>query len=566
MAPVLIPETPFFDADRGGEEAVWRALAETLPEEAVLFAGVSLLELGSEGEIDLLVAWPGLGITLIEVKGGHITRRNGTWWQGSGDSAHLINPVVQVARTRHLLVEALGRHDSSLSRSRVVSMVAFPHTYLREEWHGSIDLRASMLLTRTELEDGRAASQVEAAMLDAGGDRSPIDDAGRDRLVEIVDWSFPSHAEQVAMANEHTDHADRLTREQASVLDLLAHQQRMRVIGGAGSGKTWLALEQARRRVQAGERVALMCYSRGLGRYLERITSSWRRRPAYVGLFHDLPLTWGAQPGRDDDPDYWERRLPLELGELAAAQPQSQLFDSVVVDEAQDFGELWWPSLLKCLRDEERGGLFAFMDDAQRVFPRNGQVPIDLAPFQLAHNLRSTRQIARLFGSLAESRSEPRGQDGPPVRLVEASEDDAVAVADDVVEALLDEGWRVGHLALLTTKRRHPAHLHEVDTVGHSAYWDDFFAEEDVFYGHVLGFKGLERPAVVLVVNGFKQAERAREMLYTGLSRARSLLVVVGPRALVEQVGGDGVRIRLQQATTWDLALAEDDEDRWSDQ
>ena len=67
-----------------------------------------------------------------------------------------------------------------------------------------------------------------------------------------------------------------------------------------------------------------------------------------------------------------------------------------------------------------------------------------------------------------------------------------------------------------------------------------------MFYGHVLGFKGLERPVVVLAVNGLKDPERAKEMLYVGLSRARTLLVVVGSRALLEQVGGGGVRSRLR--------------------
>ncbi len=66
----------------------------------------------------------------------------------------------------------------------------------------------------------------------------------------------------------------------------------------------------------------------------------------------------------------------------------------------------------------------------------------------------------------------------------------------------------------------------------------------------MLGFKGLERPVVVLAVNGFKDPNRAKEMLYVGLSRARTLLLVVGSRAVLEQVGGGGVRSRLRDAAT----------------
>jgi hypothetical protein len=345
-----------------------------------------------------------------------------------------------------------------------------------------------------------------------------------------------------------------MTRDQARVLDHIAAFPRARVVGGAGTGKTWLALEQARRRARAGERVALLCYSRGLGRYFERMTAGWRaaERPAFAGLFHDLPLRWGAEPGPgDDDADYWERRLPLRLGELAAARPWDDLFDTAVVDEAQDFGDLWWPSLLRCLRTGADGGLFVFSDDAQRVFPRAGEAPIDLPPIHLSENLRSTRQIAQLFSGLAAQTLTPRGLDGPPVRLVDVPAEEAVFAADDAVVALLDEGWSPGQVALLTTHRRHPEQVNAVDVGGYAAYWDAFFAGRDVFYGHVLNFKGLERPAVVLAVNGFRQPERSRQMLYTGLSRARSLLVIVGPRALVEQTGGEGVRRRLTTARVW---------------
>ncbi len=52
-------------------------------------------------------------------------------------------------------------------------------------------------------------------------------------------------------------------------------------------------------------------------------------------------------------------------------------------------------------------------------------------------------------------------------------------------------------------------------------YSRDFHGDEAEFYDHVLGLKGLERSAVVLCVNGFKDLSRAAELFYVGLSRAR---------------------------------------------
>ena len=435
----------------------------------------------------------------------------------------------------------------------IAHLVALPHTPVPRDAHWP-DLPRPMLLDRDDL--GRAAARVATAIEEHGSGHAPLAPGAVGPLVRYLGGTAPSQVEVLATAAAFEDHLDQLTRDQAAMIRMFDRIPRLQVVGGAGTGKTWLALEQARRRARAGDRVALLCYSRGLGRYLERMTATWpaRDRPAYVGLFHHLPVQWGAEPGDDDDSDYWERRLPLALGELAAQQPTDELFDTVVVDEAQDFGELWWPSLLRCLRDPEAGRLTVFSDEGQRVFPREGAAPIELEPVVLDENLRSTKQIAQLCGALHEGTTRPRGWAGAPVRVVDVPAEEALHAADDAVEALLAEGWDPGQVALLTTYRRHPMQAESVQSEGWSAYWDEFFAAQDVFYGHVLGFKGLERTVVVLAINGFRDLERARTMLYTGMSRARMVLVVVGPRDLVEEIGGEAARSRLRDAEEWSPA------------
>ena len=73
--------------------------------------------------------------------------------------------------------------------------------------------------------------------------------------------------------------------------------------------------------------------------------------------------------------------------------------------------------------------------------------------------------------------------------------------------------------------------------------WDS----DDVFYSTVAGFKGLERPAVVLVVDGFHDDLDPRNVLYTGMSRARDLLIVVGDPADLEPVVGEKLMRRLRR-------------------
>ena len=159
-------------------------------------------------------------------------------------------------------------------------------------------------------------------------------------------------------------------------------------------------------------------------------------------------------------------------------------------------------------------------------------------------SLRNTKQIHESFGPLAPSRMYSRGGDGPTVRFLDASEQDPLDVADDEVDRLLDAGWDPKHVALLTTGHRHPIQVERPDFHDQDGYWRTYW-DDDVFYGHVLGCKGLERRAVVLCLNEDGSRDRARERLYVGMSRATDELVVVGDPETVRRVAGDDVARRL---------------------
>ena len=130
-----------------------------------------------------------------------------------------------------------------------------------------------------------------------------------------------------------------------------------------------------------------------------------------------------------------------------------------------------------------------------------------------------------------------RGGDGAPVRFIACSREDAVERRGRGGRRPLDDGWRRQDIALLTMRSRHPEQVARQDG-GRATYWASFWDDEQVFYGHVLGFKGLERRVVVLALNEARPRDRARERLYVGLSRARDCLVVFGDPAYLEQVAG----------------------------
>ncbi len=536
----------------GAERKVYQALIDQLQPNDRVIPGQRVTDHLKDHEVDFVVAIEGAGIVCLEVKGGEVWHDGAAWRQlrRGHNHPHKIEPVRQARDACYALrdfVESDPRWTQN--RLRWDHVVVLPNAEIAANF-ALPECPRWKVIDRNDL--ATLADKLRYVLVQQELDRPLLSRQGIDELSTALSGRGLPQRSVVARALANEDAADALTEHQAVVLDAIKLLNRVEVRGGAGSGKTFLAMEQARRLSAKGQRVALVCYSHGLASYLERIAATWPRRqqPGYVGEFHDLGKQWGAPEGPDESiasaetAQFWEHDLPLQMAELAMELEDGHRFDSIVVDEAQDFADSWWEPLLIALKDPDEGGIYVFTDEGQRVFDRHGSPPVPLVPLLLDHNVRNTRQIANAFQPLVDHPMRFLGGEGPAVKFVGCAREDALGVGDDEVELLLEEGWRPEDVALLTTGSRHPEQT-ERQKDGHKAYWDSFWDAEQVFYGHVLGFKGLERRAVVLVVNETSQFERSRERLYVGLSRARDQLVVCGDPDFIREVGGPDLAHRL---------------------
>ena len=535
------------------EQVVWDRLTSQAPPGAVLIPNLRLTSTQKDHELDVVALLPDVGVVVIEVKGGSVSvDAQGQWWSGGRNRTSRIRPVEQARDGKYALrdfIEADPRWKNRRSRVRFGHALVLPFTHLSADF-ATPDCPRWMVSGRDDLDD--LADRIHAVVaLQQNDQRVPTPEDVRLVQEILTGRSLPA-PDIAAEADERESVADRLTREQAELLKVTRLIHRMEVRGGAGSGKTILALTQAKDLTRGqGERrpqrVALLCYSIGLSQYFKRQLQAapHRHRPAFAGSFEDLANEWGIATAHDrNDRDFWERDLAAQMAAVAERLPESKRFDAIIVDEAQDFADHWWNPLMKSLKDEETGGVYVYSDENQRIFPRYGQPPVPLVPLVLDHNLRNTRQIARAFGPLTPMRMTLRGGEGPDVVVVPCATEAAVDAADDAVEALLDDGWRPEHIALLTMGSRHRVQAERQDTDGQIGYWRSFWEDEDVFYGHVLGCKGLERRAVVLCINT-DNTDRGREKLYVGMSRATDRLVVVGDPEVIRAMGGDAVARQL---------------------
>jgi len=213
-------------------------------------------------------------------------------------------------------------------------------------------------------------------------------------------------------------------------------------------------------------------------------------------------------------------------------------FDTIVVDEAQDFAPRWLEVLERLLIDEGPGRILMVADPDQGVYGRGFQLPSagsDLVRAELTMNCRNTHQIANLLRELGGAPAAPGAPEGAPVRLVRCSSSDE---AVDEVGLLLEE--------LVVSSQIDPANIFVV--TGHTALRDRIRREspggfacspwEDRLGGDIVcetihRMKGLERDAVILVT---EDDDLGDHLLYVGMSRAISTLVVVGPRVLTARL------------------------------
>jgi len=126
-------------------------------------------------------------------------------------------------------------------------------------------------------------------------------------------WSLRLLLRSVVEETEHQ--IVKLTEEQFALLDCLRAERRVLIKGCAGSGKTMLVLEQARRLGQEGLRVLLTCYNRALA---DRLREAALPPAVDVLHFHSLVSRWVDRAG-----------LRRKLDQAAHAVPEERLFHEV---------------------------------------------------------------------------------------------------------------------------------------------------------------------------------------------------------------------------------------------
>ncbi len=539
------------------EARVYRSLRDHLSSEYVVFFQVGWIlrreaEQAKDGETDFLVCHPDYGYLCIEVKGGGVgfDADTGEWYSiDRYRQKHLIkNPISQALRAKYSirskLDEQQGWRDLSLGNALRGHAVFFP------------DVGDAHLLSRPDMPSvliGSAdsfndlAAWMENAFRYWGDQSSGYSPIGR-RGVEVIRKIFGrSFTVTPLLSSRLADQEVRrlsLTKDQMRVLDFLRSHRRVAVSGGAGTGKTVLALEKARRLAAEGFRTLLTCYNRQLADHLARQCAGLENID--VMSFHQLCSRQVEKVKRQSDRDLiYEAKVTYPGKNLYDVHFPNALayslevlddrYEAIVCDEGQDFREEYWVPLELLLSDYDQSPFYVFYDDNQNIYARAGTFPIQEEPFTLTTNCRNTTQIHDLaYAHYKGVPVDPPDNDGEDVQFerVNGLEAQAKKINSRIVDLIVRENVPPGDIVVLIGDALHKADYYEhlkKFPLPKPAVWSEegYPHKNHVLLDTIQRFKGLESAVVILWGLDGLDLNSSEEIIYVGMSRAKSILIAV---------------------------------------
>lgn len=481
-----------------------------------------------DGEADFVLVHPRHGLLVVEVKGGAVDVIDGQWQSvDRHGTAHPIkNPYEQAVASKHALVRFLRQSMPDL-HVPIQHAVALPDI----EAHGLGPI-ASPAITWDVRSTKDIASAVDATVAHWSMDS----EIRRDRLDAICALLLPTTTLRPLLRDEIATAdvgLELLTDEQLGTLEGLRRNRRAVIYGGAGTGKTVLAVHRATRLAEQGFSVLLTCFNAPLAAHL---TAELADGPSIrVSTFHQLCTEASRKSGlptRGSGPEWWDDILPRQL-ETSAEQAGLQ-FDAVVVDEGQDFASDWWVTLQLLLADPDESPFYVFADTQQAIYRSGWAPPFDGPSFELFVNCRNTLPIARRVASVFGSEVSARGIEGPDAvwHQIDDFGEIGEAFRKSIHAVVKEHGVPPSDIAVLSNSRA-VVDLLRARRIGNLTLGP--IGDADLVAETIHRFKGLEAPAVVLIIDPTTSIDPP--LLYIGSSRARAYLHVISDSAAASLLG-----------------------------
>lgn len=532
----MLPEV-VFDTPSNAEKKVFRLLEGS----SVFPKGTALHSLNCSehaykqwAEIDFCVVVPD-GIFVLEVKGGAVSVANGVWhYRGrSGEGTSEEGPFKQAKTARFALQNILDdrfRIKSELSSSPIFG---FGVVLVDTPWTAeSPEMPRVIVADRDDCRDAasfdRYLIRLAAYWRSKNKNPSKLNESDIKKLRHVmrpdVDF-FPPFTLRMGQALHQLQ---RMTEDQYRFLEWVEPNPQIILTGGAGTGKTFLAMQCARMEIGRGRKVAIVVESPTLAAHIRRM-----------------------------EPDTNISVLTLPQAKRLSGR---EIFDLVLVDEGQDLLSLDSLSIVsEILAGGMEEGRWRWFMDVNKQSHLRGSFDLEalellragygsIKPFEanLSTNVRNTKEIISRVERWTDAHlgeTKYTGHGSAPTLIVAET---PVALADEIAKVMAEYVERqvaLEEIGIVVAERLGEDTMRQLEaqfrrdvirlgpaTVGAGL-------KGKAVLGTAAEFKGLERPVIVAVGFDFESGTEGNlNELYVATTRANYGLSVIGTARLIEKL------------------------------
>lgn len=572
MAHMIPPQPKDFD-DKSDEGIVFEALKK-LPDDYYVFHNVIVNGVVDndliEREIDFMIVNRRYGILCLEAKNGQfIQYYDRAWHYSSGKPMSHGGPYNQASSAKHAFKRLLKAHANSDVRDIYYNCKMF-----HAVWFFKMKKEAFKLQNSKGLPED-AVMELTMFLEDMVDPTPAIEkifklnipiDEDRDAVTNFTDESFQLLLDSVLCPMFHLtpspsskgvlieDSMNQLLYEQYRLLDFLEDQESAVINGAAGTGKTMLAVEKARRNSIDEEKVLFLCYNRLL---CDHLNNTHKKNPskAYRKQFANVDFMTISQLAKEKTGNYKDFDGLMEWLMECCDEPDQFGYKHVIVDEGQDFGLIDASidakeaeancSILDLLQEAaaEVGGSFYLFYDKYQMIQGGESIEYKIPDcisnsdcrLSLHYNCRNTKEIAQTSVTpLKDSKNraiKPKAactwfEPSRPQMHITGSKKKIISIINEILDKYYED--KVENVVLLTPGKEEFSCVADYLTQGTGANEGYMvYSHNDIEYKVTtcIKFKGLEADAIVMIdldkssFTGYQGLE-----FYVGTSRAKQYL------------------------------------------
>lgn len=527
----LIPDKSLEEIDFNnstGEEELYNEFLN-LSDDFIIFHSLDWMSKNNNhlqfGEADFIIFNKNYGVISLEVKHGGIMGESGRIMQINRKNGNKIDidPMFQADKSKYKFLKIFeDLNNKNNNKIKVYSMVWFtgvdksnlngslPHKYFLD---GNTFFRNHMKDVEMTFKTFFNFHNME---------KQNIPESLVKEILLKISPEFSVFPSMSNLIEENDYYFNRMTNEQNYLLDYLDEQQLAVIQGGAGTGKTMLAVEKARR-FPENEKVAFLCFNNLLMQSLKNQYGEYMPNVTFTNLNSLAAKALNKMP-TDEDIIYF----------LENFEEYSDVWDfkHIIIDEAQDFIDET-VVLLKEIAILNEGDFYVFYDKNQLVQRRDNLKWLDDMECRLllSRNCRNTKNIAA-------TSSKPIGLDKVKMRIDlpgemptyhnNSNKTQLLNWLEERIRFYTKNGVKRNQITILTPKTIEKSVISGISKIGNYKLVNDVDGK-NITFTTARKFKGLEADIILFIdIDGeVFESEENRRVFYVGASRAKSQLELI---------------------------------------